>query len=54
MLYIQKRTTPGEMMRKVSMIKSSSTWKGIKDGDTNAVRDAFNTLPKDEKAYIAP
>lgn len=48
MIYIQKRTTPTEMMRKVSTIKSSGTWKGIKDGDTNAIRDAFNSLPKDE------
>lgn len=48
MLYIQKNSAPGEMVRKVSTIKSSSVWKSIAAGDTKAIRNAFDSLPKDE------
>ncbi len=48
MLYIQKKSTPGEMVRKVSTIKSSSSWKSVAVGDTKAIRNAFDSLPKDE------
>lgn len=48
MLYIQKKSPPGEMIRKVSAIKSSGPWKSISVGDTKAIRDTFDSLPKDE------
>jgi len=48
MLYIQKKTPPGAMLRKVSSIKSSNAWKSINIGNTDAIRDAFNELPKEE------
>ncbi len=47
MLYISKKTPPGDMVRKVSEIKSSEKWKRILPGDTKAVRDAFDELPKE-------
>ncbi len=47
MLYIEKGSPPGEMLRKVSEIKSSPEWKQIKNGDTKAVRSMFDLLPKD-------
>ena len=37
MLYIEKKTPPREMARKVSEIKSSPEWKAIKDGNTSAI-----------------
>ena len=48
MLYIQKKTPPGAMLRKVSSLKSSNAWKSINIGNTDAIRDAFNELPKEE------
>ena len=47
MIYIRKKTPPGEMTRKVSEIKSSPEWKSIGDGDTETIRNAFDQLPKD-------
>ena len=47
MLYIEKKTPPGELIRQVSKIKSSPEWKTVKDGNTNAIRDAFEALPKE-------
>ena len=47
MLYIEKKTPPREMARKVSEIKSSPEWKAIKDGNTSAIRSEFDNLPKD-------
>ena len=47
MLYIKKNSPPSEMVRKVSEIKSSQEWKEIEEGNTKAVRDAFEQLPKD-------
>ena len=47
MLYIEKKTPPREMVREVSKIKSDPGWKAIKDGNTNAIRNAFNSLSKE-------
>ena len=47
MLYIEKKTPPREMVRKVSEIKSSPGWKAIKNGNTSAIRSEFDNLPKD-------
>lgn len=47
MLYIKKKIPPSEMIRKVSKIKSSPEWKTVKDGNTNAIRNAFEALPKE-------
>lgn len=47
MLYIEKKSPPREMVRKVSEIKSSPGWKAIKDGNTSAIRSEFDSLPKD-------
>lgn len=35
------------MIRKVSAIKSSGSWKSISMGDTKAIRNFFDNLPKD-------
>lgn len=47
MLYIKKKSPPSEMLRKVSEIKSTPEWKKINVGDTRAIRDQFEALPKD-------
>lgn len=48
MLYIEKKKTPPhEMIRKVSKIKSSPEWKRIKNGNTDKIRNAFESLPKE-------
>ena len=48
MLYIQKKSPPGKMMRKVGEIKSSQEWKNIRPDDTKGIRAAFDSLPKEE------
>ena len=47
MLYIKKGSPPNEMMKKVSEIKSSKEWTKIREGDTEAIRDKFEELPKE-------
>ena len=47
MLYIKKGFPPGALVRKVSEIKSSPEWKEIKEGNTKAIRSAFDKLPKE-------
>ena len=52
MLYIEKKTPPREMVREVSEIKSDPGWKAIKDGNTKAIRDEFDKLPKEAQNYV--
>lgn len=47
MLYIQKKSPPQEMIRRVSQIKSSTDWKNISESDTQAIRRQFDLMPKD-------
>lgn len=47
MLHIEKKPAPGKMIREVSKIKSSPEWKMAKDGDTTAIREAFEKLTKE-------
>lgn len=48
MLYIEKKALPQAYRKAVAEIKSTSTWRSIRDGDTKAIRDQFDLLPKSE------
>lgn len=52
MLYIEKKAAPKDMVRKVSEIKSNTEWKEMKADDTKAIRNAFESLPKDSVREI--
>lgn len=47
MLYIEKTGEPQIMRARVAAIKSSSEWKKICVGDTEALRGQFDLLPKE-------
>ena len=47
MIYIKKGPPPRQMAHMVSEIKSSQEWKKIKAGDTKAIREKFDQLPKE-------
>jgi uncharacterized protein (TIGR02646 family) len=47
MLYIKKQNPPASMLAKVNEIKRSDEWRQIPDGDTDAIRNQFDMLPKD-------
>lgn len=47
MLYIEKGSPPGEMLRRISEIKSSPKWKIMESENTKAIREAFDSLPKE-------
>lgn len=51
MLYIKKMQPLPEVIEKVNQIKRSDIWKKISDGDTKAIRDQFELLPKDSIRY---
>lgn len=48
MLYIEKKAPPQAYQNVVAMIKRAPTWRSIHDGDTRAIRDQFDLLPKSE------
>lgn len=55
MLYIEKKSPPQAYLRAVAAIKGSPIWRSIQDGETKAIRDQFDRLPKSEirKALLA-
>lgn len=48
MLYIEKKTPPQAYLTAVAKIKSTPGWRSIHDGNTRAVREQFDLLPKSE------
>ena len=48
MLYIEKKTPPQKYQKAAAEIKSSPAWHSIPEGDTKAVREQFDLLPKPE------
>lgn len=48
MLYIEKKAPPQAYQKAVAAIKGTPAWRLIRDGDTKAIRDQFDRLPKPE------
>lgn len=48
MLYIEKHAPPQAYRRATAEIKGSPTWRSIREGDTKAIRNQFDLLPKAE------
>lgn len=48
MLYIEKNAPPQAYLNSVAKIKGSPIWRSIQDGDTAAIREQFDLLPKQE------
>lgn len=46
MLYIEKTDPPRTYVVKVAEIKSAPSWQKIQDGNTTAIRNQFDRLPK--------
>lgn len=53
MLYIEKEGLPDDVNRKIIGLSKSEEWKNISEGDTTAIRNAFNSdFPKNEVKEI--
>lgn len=53
MLYIEKEGLPNDVNRKIIELSKSEEWKYISEGDTTAIRNAFdNDFPKNEVKEI--
>lgn len=46
MLYIKKMSPPARMLDEVNKIKRSEGWRKTLEGDTDAIRKQFDSLPK--------
>ncbi len=46
MIYISKQKPDKEILDKIAEIKNSSEWKRAENGDTKAIRQCFDNLPK--------
>lgn len=48
MIYIRKKKPSQTIINKVNEIKRTEQWRCIQNGDTQAVRQEFDLLPKEE------
>lgn len=51
MLYIKKMQPLPEVIDKINQIKRSDVWRNIPDKDVKAIRNQFESLPKDSIRY---